>query len=259
MAHVVVLHPGAMGSRLGGELRRAGHQVSWVEQGRSQASAARAGREGLLPCAWADVARADVIVCSCAPQGAVDVATRVAAAGFPGLYLDANPLSPATLAAIGDTLGEATFVDAAVIGPPPGTSDSPTHLVLSGEPQGVAVAGRLWQGTGVSVLVAGQTVGAASAAKAAFALYNKGRLALAVLARSLARSAGVEDVLKAQAERASAGVLAEADLESGLADVAWRWGPEFDEIAATLAAYGLRPGPVAELRHMWSDLDPGAG
>lgn len=245
-----------MGSRLAGELRGTGHRVGWVAEGRSEASADRARREGLVECTWADVAGADVVLCSCAPQGAVDVAHRVAASGFRGLYLDANPMGPATLLRISETLGGAsTFVDAAVIGPPPGAADSPTHLVLSGEPRDVALAERLWAGSGVSVLVAGEAVGDASAAKAAFALYNKGRVALAVLARSLARHAGVEDVLQAQSGRPGAAMLAESDLEAQLGDVAWRWGPEFDEIAATVAAYGLRPQAVTALRAVWEDLE----
>jgi len=255
---VVVLHPGAMGSRLGGELRAAGHAVGWVPQGRSNASAERAGREGLTPIPWADLASADVAVCSCAPQGAVDVARRVADAGFAGLYVEANPLSPAALARIGELLPTAVrLVDAAVIGPPPGRATGPTQLVLSGPPDDVAAAQRLWIGTLVETVVAGQAIGAASAAKTAFALFNKGRLALAVLARALARDAGVSDVMQAQANRPGVSDLVEPDLEAQLAAVAWRWGPEFDHIAETLDHYGLSPQAAIALRQVWTALLPG--
>lgn len=189
MAHVVVLHPGAMGSRLGGELRRAGHQVSWVAEGRSDASAERAYREGLSTASWSQVSDADVVLASCAPQGAVDVAECVAASGFDGLYVEANPLAPPKLSRIGAVLGPARLVDAAVIGPPPGATGR-TQLILSGDPDDVGRVGRLWDGSVVEVLVAGSAIGAASAAKASYALFNKGRLALALLARSLAEPGG---------------------------------------------------------------------
>ena len=42
------------------------------------------------------VRRAEVIMSVCPPHAALDVARQVAGAGFGGLYLDANAISPAT-------------------------------------------------------------------------------------------------------------------------------------------------------------------
>ncbi len=252
MAQVAVLHPGAMGSRLGAELVTAGHDVWWVPDGRSAASAERAAGTGMSGHPWPDLADADVVVACCAPQGALDVARSVAASGFGGVYVEANPVAPSTLEQIVAAVPSArAFVDAAVIGPPPRPGHGVTHLVLSGEGGGVETVADLWSGSAVLPQVAGERVGQASAAKAAFALYGKGRQALALLARELAASAGVADVLSAQGFRAGAEVLADDGLERSLGEVAWRWGPEFDEMAATAQSYGVDPAAVHALREVW--------
>ena len=250
---VALFHPGAMGSRLAGELVAAGHTVAWVPDGRSPATAARASAEGFTGTPMADaLGDADLVLCSCAPQGAVDIARTVGSHGFAGVYLDANPLSPASLSAIASVLPEATFVDGGVIGPPP-RSGARTDLLLSGPAEATGLIRDLYTGTNVTPVVVGNDIGAASAAKSAFALYNKGRLALAELARSLAAAHNVLPALEAQADRDSA-ILADADRVAALTEVAWRWGPEFDEIAATVDDAGLEGDALRGLRQVWTRL-----
>ena len=63
------------------------------------------------------------------------------------------------------------------------------------------------------------------------------------------------DVLAAEADRPGAELLGELpDLRAGLAEVGWRWGPELDEVASTLAAAGSDPSAVeglaAQLRRL---------
>src|SRR2546423_8513180 len=95
---ITVFHPGAMGSKLAAQLVAAGHEVHWVPDGRSEATKARAEEAGLIGTPFAEaVELADVVLCSCAPQGAVDIARQVGRAGFTGLYVEANPLSPTSL------------------------------------------------------------------------------------------------------------------------------------------------------------------
>ena len=113
--------------------------------------------------------------------------------------------------------------------------------MLSGDPGAVGTVAALWSGSAVHPQPAGDEVGQASAAKAAFALYGKGRQALALLARQLAAQAGVADVLSAQGFRPGAELLADDGLEQSLDAVAWRWGPEFDELAATAQGARRRP------------------
>jgi hypothetical protein len=109
----------------------------------------------------------------------------------------------------------------------------------------------------MTALDVGPRVGAASAAKQAFALYNKGRLALALMAGDLAAAHGVGDVLSAESARPGSDVLADVrGLRTGLAETAWRWGPEFDEIAATLAAAGLDASLASSVAAVWQRLSP---
>jgi 3-hydroxyisobutyrate dehydrogenase-like beta-hydroxyacid dehydrogenase len=250
---IAVFHPGAMGSQLAAQLVAAGHEVHWVPEGRSTASVARAEAAGLIGTPFAEaVGSAEVVLCSCAPQGAVDVARQVGAAGFAGLYIEANPLSPKSLEEAQTVLPDATFIDAGVVGPPPKGGPSPTHLMLSGS--AAQQAADLWAGTAVTPMVVGDRVGAASAAKSAYALYNKGKAALAVLAFQLAEKHGVTDALTAQQVRQDAQSLKDPALPENLMSVAWRWGPEFDELAETLDAAGLEGDAARGLRQVWTKL-----
>lgn len=250
---VAVFHPGAMGSKLAAQLVAGGHEVHWVPEGRSAASTTRAGEAGLIGTPFPDAIRtADVVLCSCAPQGAVDVAVQVGLAGFGGLYIEANPLSPRSLRDAQAAVPRATFVDAGVVGPPPTGGPSPTHLMLSGT--SAQQAAGLWAGTAVTAMVVGDRPGAASAAKSSYALYNKGKAALAVLAFQLAEKHGVTEALTAQQIRQDAGSLQDPALPEQLRRVAWRWGPEFDELAETLDDAGLEGDAARALRQVWTKL-----
>jgi 3-hydroxyisobutyrate dehydrogenase-like beta-hydroxyacid dehydrogenase len=250
---IAVFHPGAMGSRLAGQLVAAGHEVHWVPEGRSPESTARAEEAGLIGTSFAEaVGKAEVVLCSCAPQGAMDIAVQVGNAGFAGLYIEANPLSPKSLRDAQAAVHGATFVDAGVVGPPPTGGPSPTHLMLSGS--AAQQAAELWAGTAVTPMVVGDQPGAASAAKSSYALYNKGKAALAVLAFQLAEKHGVTEALTAQQIRADAGSLKDPALPEQLRRVAWRWGPEFDELAETLDEAGLEGDAARALRHVWTRL-----
>lgn len=250
---IALFHPGAMGSALGGQLVRTGHQVSWVPDGRGPATRERATAQGLAAAGFDEaVGTADIVLCSCAPQGAVDIAKQVGAAGFGGIYVEANPLGPESLDQAADALDNATFVDAGVIGPPPGQG---THLMLSGDPVATAKVRDLWDGTAVTPFVVGTSIGAASAAKASYALFNKGQRALAALARGLAERHGVLGALEAQSVRRGGELLGDGEAIQGLTSVAWRWGPEFDEIAATVDAAGLEGDVIRGLRQVWTRLE----
>jgi 3-hydroxyisobutyrate dehydrogenase-like beta-hydroxyacid dehydrogenase len=258
VAVVALLHPGAMGSRVGGELVATGHQVRWLAAGRSGATAARANTEGLDPVddAVALLDGADLVLSVLPPQGALDVARLVAAAGFAGPYVDANPLSPGTLRDVREVVeaAGATLVDGGIVGPPP-REGGRTHLYLAGPPDAVAQVEAVVAGSRVTPVVVGTEVGGASAAKQAYALFNKGRMVLASLAAEIADAHGVTDVLAAEAGRPGAELLGELpELRTGLAEVGWRWAPEMDEVARTLAAAASDPSAVeglaAQLRRL---------
>jgi 3-hydroxyisobutyrate dehydrogenase-like beta-hydroxyacid dehydrogenase len=245
MTVVALLHPGAMGARIGGELVGRGHEVRWLSAGRSTATRNRASAERLTE--TPDVASllegAEYAVSVCPPQGALDVARLVASAGFAGTYVDANPVSRGTLASTAEVVesGGAALVDAGIVGPPPRPGHR-THLYLAGPSGQTERVAALVDGGLITPLVVGDRLGAASAAKQAYALFNKGRLVLAAAAADLAEKHGVLDVLIGESHREGAEALAEAaTVRSRLGKVCWRWAPEFAEIAVSLEVAGLDP------------------
>ena len=101
-----VLHPGEMGAAIGAVLRGAGHDVIWASAGRSSATARRAEAAGFDDAGTvAEVCgRAELILSVCPPHAAFDVARDVA--GFGGVYVDANAVSPATSRSVGEAIAE---------------------------------------------------------------------------------------------------------------------------------------------------------
>ena len=93
------LHPGLMGETLAANCSET---ALWVSQGRSAGTRARAEHHELTEVATLDafVDRAGAIVSICPPGAALEVATTVADAGFTGLYVDANAVSPDTARSI---------------------------------------------------------------------------------------------------------------------------------------------------------------
>jgi 3-hydroxyisobutyrate dehydrogenase-like beta-hydroxyacid dehydrogenase len=264
-ATIGLLHPGEMGAAVGRCLAAAGHRVLWVPEGRSPASAARAGEAGLTAAgSMADLVRqADVIMSVCPPHAALDVARQVAECGGkqagPGgqraqaggkqagssrIFVDANAISPMTARQVAATLeeGGAAYVDGGIIGGPP-VAPGHTRLYLSGPRAGEV--GRLFEGSALDARLVGRDspVGAASAVKLAYAAWTKGTAALVLAARGLARAEGVEDVLLTEWALSQPG-LDERSARAARAAAAkgWRWIAEMEEIAAAMAAADLPEG-----------------
>src|SRR5437879_375424 len=143
-----LIQPGEMGAAVGGLLTRRGHEVVWVSAGRSSETARRAETAGLTDLGSVDAlaARSEVILSVCPPHAALDVARTVSGAGFRGLYVDANAVSPDTTRAVGAAVeaAGASFVDGGIIGPPPQEMGS-TRLYLSGAAAGLVA--HLFEGT----------------------------------------------------------------------------------------------------------------
>jgi len=259
-----LLHPGEMGAAVGQCLAGAGHRVLWAPEGRSAATAARAAAAGLVACGLAEmVRRCDLIMSVSPPHAALDIARQVA--GFGGVYLDANAISPATAREVAGIVeaGGASYVDGGIIGTPP-VAPGFIRLYLSGPRagelrdlfDGSPVDARLVDrgagsdvgasGAGVSgagPIGAGGDVGSASAVKMAYASWTKGSAALLLAARALARAEGVEETLLAEWGISQPGLEARSARAAGSAAAkGWRWVAEMEEIAATMAAAGLPGG-----------------
>jgi len=116
---VGLLHPGEMGSAVGATLVAGGARVLWASAGRGAQTRARATEIGLEDAGSLEalVHASRVIVSVAPPHAALDVARGVAAAGFSGLYVDANAVSPDAAREIGRIVerGGARFVDAGII------------------------------------------------------------------------------------------------------------------------------------------------
>jgi 3-hydroxyisobutyrate dehydrogenase-like beta-hydroxyacid dehydrogenase len=233
---VAVLHPGRMGAAVGALLAGAGHDVRWLPAGRGSGTRRRADDAGLT--AADDLSGCHVVLSICPPAAAVTTARSVA--GFGGLYVDANAVSPATAAQVRDVVetGGAAYVDGGIIGGPP--TEPGTRLYLSGARAGEVVA--LFDGTVLDARVVEGDC-AASALKMSYAAWTKITAALVLGIEATAREHGVADALHAEwdlsgldlAERLAAG-------EGAARSKGWRWVDEMRQIAATFGAAGQPDG-----------------
>ena len=209
---VGLLHPGEMGAAIGSGLE--GHEVLWVSTGRSDATRARAkgfrdvDLQSLLD-------EADVVLSVCPPHAALDVAR--ACAGFDGVYVDANAISPMRAQEVAAL--HPRFVDGGIVGGP----DAPT-LYLSGD-----------EAATIAALFALETrvVTNASAVKMVYAAWSKGTTAMLLAIRDTARHFGVEDEWRRAAPELEERL---GRAERSAASKGWRFVGEMEEIADTFAA-----------------------
>ncbi len=236
-----VLHPGEMGAAVAACLTGRGLPVLWASGGRGRETAGRARVAGLRDCGTTleIVRQADVILSVCPPHAAREVARSVA--GFGGLYVDANAVSPATAAEVARVIegGGGGYVDGGIVGSPP-RAPGTTRLYLSGE-RAREVSG-LFAGTHLDARVLDGAF-AASALKMAYASWTKGSAALILAARALASAEGVEQHLLAEWALSQPGLAArwEGAARSAAAK-GWRWVAEMEEIAAAMAGAGQPDG-----------------
>ncbi|MGH7643323.1 MAG: DUF1932 domain-containing protein [Candidatus Dormibacteria bacterium] len=247
---VGLLHPGEMGAAVGGSLRECAVEVLWVGRGRSSATRDRAPAAGLTEVdSLALLLHASSIVFSICPPGAApEVANQVVPAGFAGVYVEVNAISPATALAIQDRLRRrgATFVDGAIIGAPPEPGGD-TSLYLSGT--GAETVADLFEGSGrLRVRVLEGPVGAASALKMCYAAWSKGSTALLLAVRAAAAGLGVDEALLAEWELSQPGLGRRfSSIQNSTPRKAWRFVAEMEQIAETLEAVGV-PGDSTERR-----------
>jgi 3-hydroxyisobutyrate dehydrogenase-like beta-hydroxyacid dehydrogenase len=237
-----LLHPGEMGSAVGGCLAGCGHRVLWASRGRGPQTAARADAAGLadVGSAAAMASQADVIISVCPPHAAQEVARSVA--GFGGLYVDANAVAPQTAREVAGIAegGGARYVDGGIIGPPPAAHGT-TRLYLSGP--GAETVRDLFAGSALDARVTGGHRWSASSVKLAYAAWTKGSAALLLACAALAKAEGVSDVLREEWDLSQPGLQARRHAAAAAAaGKGWRWTAEMEEIAAAMAAAGLPSG-----------------
>ena len=238
---LAVLHPGAMGAAVAACLVDRGHEVGWLHTGRSEATLRRAEQAGLTrfddPAEL--LAHTDIVFSICPPHGALEVARQLA--GFRGIVVDANAISPEASVLIARTVtgGGARYVDGGIIGPPPVTAGS-TRLYLAGDDGEVA---SLFAGSPLDVVGLAGAPPAASALKMTYAAWTKTTAALLVSIRETAAAYGVDDDLVnewATSQPHLAGAWLHARQQSR--EKGWRWSYELAEVGRTFAAVGQPEG-----------------
>jgi hypothetical protein len=199
----------------------------WASVGRSDGTRPRAAAIRDAGSVAALAGEAEVILSICPPHAAVDVAR--ACAGFTGIYVDANAISPQRAQEVAAL--QPRFVDGGIVGGPP--TEPGTTLYLSGADAGAVAA--LFAGSPLATRV----VADASAVKMAYAAWSKGTTALLLAIREVARANGIEDEWRLAAPEL-ADRLPRA--EASKATKGWRWIGEMEEIADTFAAAGQPEG-----------------
>jgi 3-hydroxyisobutyrate dehydrogenase-like beta-hydroxyacid dehydrogenase len=242
--NVGILHPGEMGLSVAATIQNSGHTVYWLADGRSPKSRQRAEKLNLIDAgSLAHLCETcSLIVSVCPPHAAENVASSVIAAGFTGLYLDANAISPQRTKQIDQAVTAAggTFVDGGIIGGPAWTPGK-TWLYLSGE--AAPTAADYFAAGPLETRVIGEVVGKASALKMCFAAYSKGTTALLSAVLATAEALDVRAELAQQWSQDGSGFAQEAEQKvKAVTAKAWRFAGEMEEIAATFREAGLPDG-----------------
>ena len=230
---VAVVAPGNMGAAVGKRLTEHAVDVLTTLGGRSAASAARATAAGMRAVSATELVSAQVLLSIVPPAAALPFAELMAeslrAAPRKPVFVDCNAVSPATaqrIAAVIERTGT-PFVDAGIIGPPPGARQP--SIYVSG-PHATQVSVLTAHGLDIRVLEG--PVGAASALKMSFAGINKGVIAVATAMTLAATRAGAaKELRRALAEREPA-LLAALDRKiPDMLPKAHRWVAEMQEIS----------------------------
>ncbi|MEM7016832.1 MAG: DUF1932 domain-containing protein [Pseudomonadota bacterium] len=243
---IAIFSPGDMGHAVGQFLHTDGHRIISCLRERSAVTrqrAERAGFENVDTLAQA-VDEADLILSIMPPDAALKFASDVAAllpqCASPPVFVDCNAISPDTVRGIAKTITDAgaKFIDAGIVGPPPGRGEP--RFYTSGE---YAPLFDELDGKGIIVRNIGAEIGQASGLKMCYASLTKGLMTLWTAGLMTAERLDLfEPLTKELAE--SQGHLynfAKVSLPRLPAD-SGRWIGEMEQIAETYAAVGVTDG-----------------
>lgn len=244
---VAILSPGDMGHAVGGALRQHGLRVVTCLKDRSQRTSGLAQKASIedLPRLEEVVTQSDIILSVMVPAEAVNLARQVAAAlkatGARPYYADCNAISPQTTMKVAEIITDAggRFIDAGIIGSPPGKAPEPPRFYVSG-PHAPAMLEL--HGKGIDVRVMGDKVGQASAIKMCYAAMTKGTTALWIALLTAAEVMGISEELRQEMLHSQANLYRRA--ETAIPEIpvkAYRWVGEMEEIAATFEHAGVTP------------------
>lgn len=231
---IAVIAPGAMGAAVARRLHDRGATVAITLEGRGPGSATRAAGLTQLPSEAALAGWADAVLSILPPGEALALARRLHPSLRPGtLYADCNAISPATAADVGAALPGMRYVDAGIIGGPPGATGPGPRLYASGD-HAAALNFLLDHGIDWRPIEGG--IGAASALKMSYAGITKGLTALASAMALGAAASGADAALKAELLSSQPELMRWLGRSvPDMFDKAYRWVAEMEEISAFLA------------------------
>lgn len=244
---VALLSPGDMGHSVGAVLTGHGLRVITCLGGRSDRTRALSAESGIEDVAsYAElVSQAQVLLSIVVPAQAVALAERVAEAvrrtGAVSLtYADCNAIAPQTARQIEQivTGAGARFVDAGIIGSPPGRGGR-NRFYVSGEHTEAMLALNAY---GLDVIDLQGSAGQASGLKMCYAALTKGLTALCTELLTAAEALGISEPLAAELQESQGAMYGR--MERGVPAMlpkAHRWIGEMEEIARTFGDLGLTP------------------
>ncbi len=243
---VGILSPGDMGHAVGAVLVNNGTKVITCLDGRSNRTRELTKKAGIqdVPTYQDLVHNADIVLSILVPAEAKNAAAIVSQAleetGQKINYADCNAIAPQTVKEISDiiTAAGSNFVDAGIIGGPPGPGVMNRIYVSGPDTEAVEQLNEY----GLDIRAIGTEIGQASGLKMVYAALTKGTSALALELLVAAKRLNLYDALIAEWE------LSQTDryesFKRGLQSVpskAHRWIGEMEEIAKTFGHVGLTP------------------
>ena len=244
MKKIGILHPGEMGISIAASVINNGHQVYWLSENRSDRTRTRAQQHRLIELdslsQFCQIC--EIILSVCPPHAAEQVAQTVTDAGFKGLYLDANAISPQRAIRIGKMMqaNDIQFVDGGIIGGP-AWDRGETWLYPSGE-HAYSVASCFSNGP-LETKIIGKEIGKASALKMCYAAYTKGTTALLSAILAAAEALNVRNELYQQWDMDEQDFSEQVNRRvERVTAKAWRFEGEMKEIASTLSTAGVPDG-----------------
>jgi 3-hydroxyisobutyrate dehydrogenase-like beta-hydroxyacid dehydrogenase len=243
---VGLLSPGDMGHAVGAVLVKNGIAVITCLENRSNRTRGLAEKAGIqdVPTYQDLVNEAEIILSILVPSEARNAATLVSDAleetGQKITYADCNAIAPQTVREIGKILTSAgsNFVDAGIIGGPPGPGVMNRIYVSGPDTEAVEQLNEY----GLDIRAIGPEIGQASGLKMVYAALTKGTSALALELMVAAKRLKLYDALISEWEMSQADRY--ESFKRGLQSVpskAHRWIGEMEEIAKTFGDVGLTP------------------
>jgi 3-hydroxyisobutyrate dehydrogenase-like beta-hydroxyacid dehydrogenase len=230
---ISIVGMGQMGSAIAARCVARGCRVTSPLGPRSQASRERALAAGVEPCELADLSEAQAVISLVPSSQACNVVAQVLghAGDRPLIFIEANALSPASKSALASRFDrpDQVFLDAVIIGHPPGTVHTDPRLYICGDETKRALFLREF---GLDIRALDGPIGSAAALKMCYAGLNKGLTGLTAATLLAAERAGIADSLLAEWGLSQAFLLNRS--KSALPAMypkARRWMSEFEEIA----------------------------